>query len=128
VTDEIYCGLFTDENTTGSIHTSRWPDSSLDLIDERAEALGEQLVAIASAVRRYKSERNLALGTVLTRLQLAATDPKMAGWPELRDWIEQARPDLMSITRAGAIEIKSQLDPGSEIFQVNDSLYLQIDA
>ena len=78
VTDEIYCGLFTDENTTGSIHTSRWPESSLDLIDEQAEALGEQLVAIATAVRRYKSERNLALGTELTRLQLAATNPENA--------------------------------------------------
>ena len=128
VTDEIYCGLFKDENTTGSIHTSRWPDSSLDLIDEQAEALGEQLVAIATAVRRYKSERNLALGTELTRLQLAATNPESAGAPDLHAWLEQARADLRSITRAGAIEIKSQLDRGSEIIQVNDSLYLQIDA
>jgi valyl-tRNA synthetase len=128
VTDEIYAGLFPAENLTGTIHTSRWPEPDPGLEDEQAEGLGEHLVAIATAVRRYKSERNLALGMELTRLQLAAVDHGDGSSIELAAWLEQARADLMSITRARQIEIVPALDREHEIFPVNERLFLQIEA
>ena len=128
VTDEIYASLFPIENTTGTIHTSSWPKPDPSLEDERAEALGEHLIDIATTVRRYKSDRNLALGTTLTRLQLAAVDHGDGSSTELLSWLEQARADLMSITRAGQIDITPALDREHEIFPVNDRLLLQITA
>jgi valyl-tRNA synthetase len=128
VTDEIYTDLFPAENQTGTIHTSSWPKPDPELEDERAEALGEHLVAIATAVRRYKSERNLALGRELTRLQLAAVKHKDGSSAELIAWLEQARADLMSITRSRQIDIVPALDREHEIIPVNERLFLQIEA
>ena len=85
-------------------------------------------MAIATAVRRYKSERNLALGTPLTRLQLAPVDDDGAEPDDLTGWLEQARADLMSITRAGEIEIRTRLDPERETIQLNDRIRVQIEA
>jgi valyl-tRNA synthetase len=128
VTDAIYADLYPAENLTGTIHTSTWPLPDPQLEDEQAEALGEHLIAIATTVRRYKSERNLALGREISRLQLAAVDRGDGSSPELAEWLEQARADLMSITRARQIEIMPALDREHEIFPVNDRLFLQIDA
>jgi valyl-tRNA synthetase len=72
ITEEIYQGLFAEQGR--SIHLASWPEADANLEDGRAEALGETLVAIATAVRRYKSERSLPLGKELALLQLVAAD------------------------------------------------------
>ncbi len=111
VTEEIYRELFSGtEGTEGtlSIHSARWPDVDEALLDERAEAIGEELVAIATAVRRYKSERSLSLGTALRRLHLTTADPALA------EALRAAEADIMSVTRAEHVEIGERLDPGLE--------------
>jgi valyl-tRNA synthetase len=99
VTDEIYRAMFADSDGASSIHRARWPVPQPHLADEDAAAWGEALVAVATAVRRYKSEHNLSLGTELARLQLATEDAEMA------KWLRAATPDLQSVTRAAHIEI-----------------------
>ena len=111
VTEEIYLGLFAASEGARSIHVSRWPEVDESLLSEPAEVIGELLVEVATAVRRYKSERNLALGTRLKRLRLAPKDSALSGW--LRD----AESDLTSITRASRIEIGDEFDPELEIIQ-----------
>ena len=55
ITEEIYQSLFTASEGEGSIHTSRWPIANDALISDEAEADGELLIEIATAVRRYKA-------------------------------------------------------------------------
>ncbi len=104
ITEEIYQNLLQNESGIGqysavSIHLTRWPEVEAALEDLTAEAIGESLVEIATAVRRFKSEHNLPLGSELSRVKLAIVDPSQV------ELIHAAVEDLMSITRARSIEI-----------------------
>jgi valyl-tRNA synthetase len=123
VTEEIYQGLFRQSIANGcetesdllSIHLSSWPEVDSQFDDPSFERLGEWLLFIAGAVRRFKSEHNLSLGTELNRLQLAAGNPSLAFI------LEEAAVDLRSITRAQIVEIVPELLPGLElILEVNE--------
>ena len=111
ITEEIYQSLFTSNEGEGSIHTSRWPIANEALISDEAEAAGELLIEIATAVRRYKSESNISLGAELQRLQLVT---KEAGIARM---LEEARADIMSVTRARQIEVSKQIDSSMEAIQ-----------
>jgi valyl-tRNA synthetase len=76
-----------------------WPVADPALENDDAEAVGQIMVAIATAVRRFKSERSLSLGEELDRVQLAPADGSDSLPPTLR----QALADLKSITRAREI-------------------------
>jgi valyl-tRNA synthetase len=104
VTEAIYQGLFAGQEGSISIHRANWPAEIESLRNSAAENLGETLVEIATAVRRYKSENNLSLGAELGRLQLATADT------ELAQSLREAADDLTSITRAREIEIVPLLD------------------
>ena len=114
VTEEIYLGLFCAESddegeaegqALASIHTSAWPDPDPALEDNQALETGEILVAAATAVRRYKSENNLSLGSELKRLQLEIANSEQASH------LQAAAADLSSITRARRVEISAYLEP-----------------
>ncbi|MBN1485258.1 MAG: valine--tRNA ligase [Chloroflexia bacterium] len=105
VTEEIYQQLFAPLEGAASIHKSAWPTVDEALDDEVAESSGQTLVDIATAVRRYKSERSLPLGSELPRLQLAPP----AGRPARS--LAEAVEDLQSITRAQVVEVVERLDP-----------------
>ena len=64
-------------------------------------------MAIATAVRRYKSENGLSLGGELARLQIATEDATLA------DSLRASATDLRSVTRAATIEVGGRLDPGA---------------
>lgn len=123
VTEEIYQKLFvTDLNGSeqkgfwASIHLSSWPQADLSFEDEEALTFGETLVEIATAIRRFKSERNLALGTDLFRLQFATGEARTA------DLLKEAAADLMSVTRAGRVETAGRLDPDLHRLRVNHTI------
>jgi valyl-tRNA synthetase len=125
VTEEIYRGLFAGSDhpagEQSSIHTSAWP--RLDPSLEKAEALeqGEMLIAIATAVRRYKSEHNRPLGSEIARLQLAIVEP------DHRPVFQAAILDLMSVCRARQVEILDELGPGLEVLSPEGNLRLAIE-
>ena len=104
VTEQIYLGLFAENDGSGSIHTSVWPVGEEVWWDETAVLHGNQLVEIATAVRRYKSEQNLSLGAELARLHLHTNDPELAAQ------LQTAVTDLTSITRAKEIVLGGNLD------------------
>jgi valyl-tRNA synthetase len=58
--------------TTGSVHAAAWP--ALDDGDDVAEACGERIAAVASAVRAWKSDAGMALNTDLDRIEVYADD------------------------------------------------------
>ena len=92
----------------GSIHNSHWPIANESFLNETADAAGEVLIEIATAVRRYKSESNISLGSELERLQLATIDVSIARM------LQEARADIVSVTRARQIEVKEKLDANLE--------------
>ncbi len=120
ITETIYQGLFAAAEGTISIHRSRWPLADEALLDEQAETAGEALVEIATAVRRYKSEKNLALNTALSRLQLATADESLAAA------LRAATEDLASITRAAQIEVCQQVEGGLEEVKTEGAIALAL--
>ena len=113
VTERIYQELCADGEGGNSIHRTSWPTADQSFIDEGAEAAGEALKEVATAVRRYKSERNLSLGTELERLKLKVPDL------ELASLLAAARDDICSITRAVKVEIALEADPELETIEAN---------
>jgi valyl-tRNA synthetase len=106
VTDKIYQNLFVSPgDRSTSIHNAAWPVVETRYMDENAEKFGETLIEIASAVRRYKSERNLSLGSEIKRLQLATVDPI------LREYLNEAESDLISITRTLQLDVTDTPQP-----------------
>jgi valyl-tRNA synthetase len=120
VTERIYQGIFAAPDDE-SIHTSWWPVADDSLINEAAEDLGETLIEIATTVRRFKSERNLSLGSELKRLQLATEDLS------LRESLTHANADLMSITRAASIEITAQADIKTEWISISNDVSIGVE-
>ncbi len=108
ITETLYQALFVPIEGEGSIHTSRWPIANGSLLSATANAAGEVLIEIATAVRRYKSESNISLGSELKRLQLATIDASIARM------LLEARADIMSVTRARHLAVKESLDADME--------------
>lgn len=104
VTEAIFTSLFSEQENFNSIHQTSWPQPLEKLFDPQAEETGEILVQIATAIRRYKSEQNISLGSELTLLQLGVANSR------LTHALAEARSDLMSITRAKTIEIVETLN------------------
>lgn len=84
------------------------------------ERAGEELVAIATAVRRYKSEHGLALGSALAILQIACADP---AWAAL---MTAAANNLRSVTRAVRVEVVQELDRGLDRLESAGSIGVAI--
>ncbi|UCC52692.1 MAG: valine--tRNA ligase [Anaerolineaceae bacterium] len=120
VTERIYQGLFAEMDGASSIHRARWPAVNEMWLDETAASLGDSLVAIATAVRRYKSENNLSLGAELAELHLATADP------HLTSSLRAATIDLISITRARQITIDTALDPQLEGISVTGDVHIAL--
>jgi valyl-tRNA synthetase len=97
VTEAIYQELFAT-HPDESIHTAQWPAARDELLDPQAEAAGAALIAIAGAVRRYKSAQQRSMGSPLGCLRIAAAEPS------LRDALERSAADLASVSRAQRIE------------------------
>jgi valyl-tRNA synthetase len=91
-----------------SLHRSTWPEPDDKLIDDETEATGDNIVQIATAVRRFKSARNLSLATNLNDLYLITSNPNMSAL------LEEAKVDIISITRASRVTMTHEPVPGSE--------------
>lgn len=119
VTEAIYHGLY---DAQSSIHRSRWPapDPRLPAPDEDTRAAGEALLGIATTVRRYKSERNLALSAPLEKITILATDSRLG------EMLRAGEADLQSITRASRVSVNVTLGRQIEMFPVKEGLQLGV--
>ncbi len=108
VTEEIYGGLFGSH--AESIHRSSWPVADTAAIDDRAEAAAQILLAVATAVRRYKSDRNMSLGAELATLHLQIFEPEML------NALSGAEDDISSVTRARTVTISES--PAADLKEV----------
>jgi valyl-tRNA synthetase len=129
VTEEIYRELFASSDGYVTVHHSRWPVSNPAWADPYAEMVGELLVEAATAVRRYKSEKNLSLGTELSAVKLAISTDGLVSVENgsLQENLLQATADLMSITRAQCIEIVDMLPASSVNVNAGGRLNIALD-
>ncbi len=95
VTEELYQLYFKKIDGAESVHVSKWPEYREELIDEEAEAVGDEVVRILQAVRKFKSERNLSLKAPLKKVVVRTE-------LDLR-LVEQ---ELLAATRAETLESK----------------------
>ena len=116
ITETLYQALFVPIEGNGSIHNSQWPRVNDYLQNVSADAAGEILIEIATAVRRYKSESNISLGTELKRLQLSTNDITVA------KMLQEARADIMSVTRARQLVVKEGLDDDLQEVKVEGNI------
>lgn len=134
ITEEIYQALFVskagarDSVSGKSIHTSAWP-----LPDASYEAgmhleHGALLVNLVTAVRRYKSERNLALSTELERLLLSVglINADEERGQTLLSTLTAAESDLTSATRARNIEYIHSIENGPRAEKISEAVWLTI--
>jgi valyl-tRNA synthetase len=103
VTEQIYLGLFANDEGQPSLHLTSWPKIHPFWANEEAEAAGEILLEVATAVRRYKSEASISLGAELKRLLISTRDAKLAST------LNAARRDIQSVTRARELSIGENL-------------------
>ena len=68
ITEELYQARFAKDEGKKSIHISDWPKFDKKLIDEKIEAVGDLVIEIIAAVRKYKSENNLSMKEELNKL------------------------------------------------------------
>ncbi len=99
ITETIYQGLFAAKEGVLSLHRTAWPQPDIRFEEEAALTLGDTLVEIATAARRYKSEHGLSLGAELAELHLTAEKP-------LATQLRAAEEDLRSVTRAKVIGVE----------------------
>jgi valyl-tRNA synthetase len=118
VTDEIYRSLYAAEGAS-SIHSSDWPVVDERMIDDAAEAAGQELVSIATAVRRYKTENKLHLGEELERLVVCSQDPV------LLEALKEAEADIRSVSRARQVLVLDRL-PKDGLVMIGASDTVQI--
>lgn len=99
VTEEIYRNLFAASDGAISLHLTRWPQADPAWISAEAEAGGDLLLTVATAVRRFKSEAGLSLGSELARLLISTRDIQQT------ILLEAAGLDLLSVTRARELRV-----------------------
>ncbi len=68
ITEELYQLGYKARDGAVSIHVSRWPEYREELLDEAAERLGDEVVAVVAAVRKYKSEQQLSMKAPLKKI------------------------------------------------------------
>ncbi len=120
ITEQTYQSLFAPFEGEGSIHNARWPIADASLLSDTADAAGEALIEVATAVRRYKSESNISVGAELKRLQLATTDLSTA------NMLQAARADIMSVTRARQIEVTESLAADLETIKAGGAIQVAL--
>jgi valyl-tRNA synthetase len=93
ITEEIYQLVFKKDGDAA--------EAVSELIEDGAEATGDMLIEIATAVRRYKSEKKIPMGSPLEKVKIAAAKESYA------DVLRSCLIDIRSVTRAKQIEINA---------------------
>lgn len=110
ITEEIYHLYFGGYEAKKSVHITSWPHYNKDLIDEEAEKIGDIVVDIVSAARKFKSEKSLSQKSELGKI-IISCDKK------LKEGLESVLVDIIAITSAKEIVFEE-----ADLFSVNCEL------
>jgi len=93
ITEELYHAFYKKHEKIKSIHLTKWPE--LDLIDKKAEVIGDFFVYVLQHVRRAKTAKNMSLKDSVKRI-LAKGKITKADFEKIKD-------DLYATTSAEEI-------------------------
>lgn len=116
ITEEIYQLYFARFEDTRSIHQARWPTGDTSWSQADYIAFGANLMAIATAVRRFKSNTQRSLGAELAQLILAPANDK------LKRHLQLALADIRSVTRTREVIFQSADRNAVTVTPVSDEL------
>jgi valyl-tRNA synthetase len=125
ITEEIYQALFAQKEEDGSVHRTAWPQVDACFRAPSLEQAGKALVAIATRVRRWKSEGNIPLGRELATLRLRIEDA------QIQALLTQGLGDIASITRARSIVFEKGGVKGLETTQdweIEEGIGMRVEA
>ncbi len=111
ITEEIYQKLFRkkfhQKEKSISLHISEWPKPDSTLIDTEAEETGELAKQIISALRQYKSSRQMPLNAELKRIIIECD-------AEVQKRLESVAQDIKGTMKVGVIEFGKTLEFAKE--------------
>jgi valyl-tRNA synthetase len=105
ITEEIYQLYFADKEKTNSVHIAAWPICHDNMINEKAEQLGDFAVEVVHSCRKAKTEKNFSLKKPISKLVVRA---KLK-----REEFEKLSADIKGATQAQDLVYK-ELDKGSD--------------
>ncbi|MFH1668857.1 MAG: valine--tRNA ligase [Candidatus Woesearchaeota archaeon] len=92
ITESVYQLHFVEKEGVKSIHLARWPEVQGHMLNEQAEVVGDILVDIIGAVRKFKSENKVSLKAPV-KLTIECDE-------EHKEKIQGAQKDLTSTANA----------------------------
>lgn len=100
VTEEIYQLHFAAQDGAQSIHLARWPAANDAWADKDAAMIGDEVVRIVAAVRKYKTDKQFSMAAPLAQLTVTTQHD-----------LTLAQGDLLSATRAQSFaHVKGEFD------------------
>jgi len=120
VTERIYWDVFNQSDTSKSLHQSSWPQANSQWISDLADRVGDELIEIITAVRRFKNENNLKMAEKLKVLQIVHRDG------EIQERLRQAQLDLMGVTRAAQVDFSDHVSEDLQILGGNDRMVIAV--
>jgi len=92
-----------------SIHLTDWPSPNENMIDESSEQIGELVNRTISAIRQFKSDRDMALNAELPSVEIFAKDREVA------EKLKIAKEDICGTVKAKKLSIRvEKAEPSAE--------------
>lgn len=98
-------GFFARKEEYDSIHLATWPDDEASLLDEKEAAGVELMLRAISEVRKYKTSKQLTMGSPLPPIVLQ-------GKPEFKELLRPFWDDLIFVTRTEKISFRNDNKQG----------------
>ena len=99
ITEEVYQEVFKEFEGAESVHITSWPEPVID--DDEAEALGERLTEVVSAVRSWKAEKKLPLNSDIAVIDIIGEEASA---------FEPARQDIVDTLKVKELGIMTSAD------------------
>jgi len=114
ITEEIYHFYFNKIDGAKSIHLSEWPKYDKKLVSKEKEEIGDIAVEIISAVRKFKSGKNLSLKVPVRVLTIECKKP-------VQEKIKKLEQDIKGVTNTEKMEF------GKGTVKINKDLKIKIE-
>jgi valyl-tRNA synthetase len=126
ITEEIYQLYFKNYEQDKSVHVSLWPAYNKEMNSENAELVGDWVVDIVNAVRKYKSEQQVSLKAEIEELVIIA--PKDVKGEEFAEKVKLAEDDLKAVLNAKEINFEGKTSLETEDFNMGLNIKLSPDS
>lgn len=120
ITEDVYQNFYKRFEEEKSVHLTSWPKTNKKLIDEELILNGNGFLAVVSAVRKYKSEKQQSMKTEISELKIDCSK-------DVREFIENSIFDMKAVTGAHKVTFSKECDTVTENNEVRISAKLILD-